>query len=66
MKKELKQIIYYVMLGASLVAYAHTNFATKYEITEVKNHVDGLADKTDLRRIEEKLDTLIMKLMGDK
>ena len=37
MKIELKDIIWWVALGASVIGYTHSNFATKDEVKSLKD-----------------------------
>ena len=44
MKQEIRQVLYFMGLGATLVVYAHATFSTKYEvrtIREILKTIDG-------------------------
>lgn len=63
--EQLKMIIYWVGMGVALVTYANANFATRESLNKVEDRVNGLADKDDISRIENKLDRLIMRLIKE-
>lgn len=60
---QLKQIIQWVGLGASLVVYAHANFPTKATVEKLETKVENQATKEDVRDISEKLDKLTLLLL---
>lgn len=37
MRQEIRQILYFIGLGASLVIYAHATFSTKYEVRTIRD-----------------------------
>jgi hypothetical protein len=39
MRREIKSFLYIMGLGASLVAYAHANFATKSDVAEMRQDI---------------------------
>jgi len=45
MRAEIKWFIYALGLGMGLVAYAHVQFATKYEVKEVKSTVEKMDER---------------------
>lgn len=63
---QLKLVISWVGLGASLVMYAHANFTTKEEVNKLETKVEKQASKDDITRIEKKLDTLTEYLLNNK
>lgn len=44
MKNEIKYAVYLIVLGASLVAYAHSNFATKDDVKEMKQDIRDIRE----------------------
>jgi hypothetical protein len=62
---DLRQLIYWVGLGAGLVVYAHSNFATARQLEKVEGEVRGLASKEDVKAIDAKLN-LILGTMLDR
>lgn len=64
----IKLAIYFIstgiVLGFTLIVYAHSNFATKQMMNDLRLNRDRELDKTDSRldRIEHKLDILIQKI----
>ena len=53
MKSELKWALYCIMLGGSLIAYAHSQFSSK-DITDIIR-TDQIEMKKDLREIRNYL-----------
>ena len=45
MRSEIKYAIYLIGLGLSLIAYAHSQFATKQEINDVKVQVKTMDER---------------------
>jgi hypothetical protein len=62
--EQLKQIVYWIGLGCSLVVYAHANFSTKSELDDIKSKVNKQAEKDDIKRLENKLDRLMIHLLN--
>ena len=52
MREDLKFIVFSVSIGASLIAYAHANFPTKYSLGQILNRLDRIENKID--RIQER------------
>jgi hypothetical protein len=51
MRQELKYVLYLVGLGASLIAYAHSTFATKDSIKTIAERVKTIDDRVyDIHR----------------
>lgn len=63
---QLKPVIYWVGLGASLVVYAHGNFTTKEEVSKLEEKVEKQATKEDVARLEGKIDALNNYLLNKK
>lgn len=42
MKNEIKWVLYLIGLGMALVAYGHSQFATKSEMVDVKTKVETM------------------------
>ena len=63
---EFKNIVYWIGLGITLIAYAHTNFATSSELKSIKEMVDSHAEKDDIKRLERKIDGLTRYLLEKK
>jgi ribosome recycling factor len=59
----LKQIIAYVALGASLVAYGDSRFASKEQVKENTKKLETTATKDDIHRLENKIDKLTDHLL---
>lgn len=64
--EQLKQIIYWIGLGCSLIVYAHANFSTKSEVVEIKQKINAQANKEDIARVEAKVDSLLLLLVKAK
>lgn len=62
--EQLKQIVYWIGLGCSLVVYAHANFSTKSELDDIKSKVNMQAEKDDIKRLENKIDRLMIHLLN--
>lgn len=45
MNQQIKNMIYFVTLGMSLVAYAHINFASKDDVKEMKQDIRDIRNK---------------------
>lgn len=63
---QLKQIIYWVSLGASLVVYASANFSTKEEFKKLEKKVENQATKEDIKDLSSKIDNLTNYLLNKK
>lgn len=61
--ESLKQVIYWVGLGVSLVVYAHANFSTTNQVEKIESRIDRQATKEDIARLEAKIDTIQLYLM---
>lgn len=66
MNLNLKQIIYWVGLGAFLVVYAHANFSTTKQVEKLEEKVERQATSSDIARLEGKIDTLTFYLLKGK
>lgn len=66
LEDKLKQIIAWVGLGASLVVYANTNFATKEQVEKNTDKLEKTANADDIKRLEGKIDTLTEYLLNRK
>jgi len=64
--EQLKQIIYWVSLGASLVVYASANFSTKEELNKLEKKVEYQATKEDIKELSLKIDSLTNYLLNSK
>jgi cell wall assembly regulator SMI1 len=64
--EQLKPIIYWVGIGASLIVYAHANFATKERVEENTAKLESVATVKDIDRVEKKLDDLTRYLLENK
>jgi hypothetical protein len=64
--EQLKIILYWVGLGCSLVVYAHANFSTKDELKDLKIQVSKQAEKSDIERLERKIERLTTFLLERK
>ena len=53
MKSEIKYSLYLIGLGATLIAYGHTQFQTKYEARAIKEQV--VENKEFLKRIDSRI-----------
>ena len=62
----IKQIIYWVGLGVSLVVYAHANFSTTKQVEKIEQKVEKQATSSDIARLEGKIDSLTLYLLGNK
>jgi hypothetical protein len=58
----IKLAIYWVCLGASLVVYAHENFASKDAIKKL----DTVSTQADITRLENKIDRINDYLLEHK
>ena len=63
---DLKQLIYWVGLGAGLVVYAHANFATAKQVDKVEDEVRSLATRDDLKAIDAKLNLVLGAMLKEK
>jgi hypothetical protein len=63
---QLKHIIYWVSLGASLVVYASANFSTKEEMLKLEKKVENQASKEDIKELSSKIDNLTNYLLNNK
>jgi hypothetical protein len=63
---QLKSIIYWVGLGASLIVYAHANFSTKEAVLKVEKKIEGQASKEDILRLENKVEKIYDHLLRTK
>ncbi len=45
MRNEVKSAIYFIALGAGLVAYAHANFSTKGHVEDLKDTIKRIDDR---------------------
>lgn len=61
--ERLKQIIAYVMLGVSLVAYGDSRFANKEQVALNTKKLETTASKEDIHRLEDKIDKLTDHLL---
>lgn len=61
--ESLKQVIYWVGLGVSLVVYAHANFSTTNQVEKIESRIERQATKEDIARLEAKIDTIQLYLM---
>lgn len=66
LNEQLKLIIYWVGLGASLVVYAHANFATKEKVDKNTAKLESVATDKDIERLENKLDLITKYLLERK
>jgi uncharacterized membrane protein YciS (DUF1049 family) len=66
MGEQLKGILYWVGLGCSLVVYAHANFSTKSEVLKIEKAVSKQAEKSDIKRLERKIEELTKYLLERK
>lgn len=62
--EQLKQIVYWIGLGCSLIVYAHANFSTKSELDDIKTKVSKQAEREDIKRLENKIDRLTLHLLN--
>jgi len=58
---QLKQIISWVGLGASLVVYAHANFPTKETVNKLEEKVERQASRDDMQATRDEV-----KALGEK
>jgi hypothetical protein len=66
MNEKLKPIIYWVGLGASLVVYANSNFATKEQVDRNTKKLESVVTKEDFNRLEVKIDAINTYLLNKK
>jgi hypothetical protein len=64
--ERIRLVIYWVGLGAGLVVYAHANFSTVKQVDKIEKKIEGHATKSDIIRLESKIDNLTMYLLGAK
>lgn len=69
-REEIKWMIYCVGLGVALISYAHTNFATAKKVNQIEKELKeiqiDIAKKHDIQKVEEKIDKLLFRLIGEK
>lgn len=63
---QIKQILYWVGLGISLVMYAHANFSTVKQVEKLESKIQIQATSNDIVRIETKIDRILFHLMESK
>jgi len=63
---QIKQILYWVGLGISLVMYAHANFSTVKQVEKLESKIQIQATSNDIVRIENKIDRILFHLMESK
>lgn len=63
---QLKQILYWVGLGISLVVYAHANFSTVKQVEKLESKIQSQATSSDIIRIENKIDRILFHLVESK
>lgn len=66
LSEQLRLIIYWIGLGASLVVYAHANFATKESVVLNTAKLEKVATHRDIARLESKIDQLTLYLLENK
>lgn len=64
--EELKPIFWLLGIGATVVIYAHSNFATSADLDKVEQRLENLADKDDVKALSSKIDTLTGYLLNKK
>jgi hypothetical protein len=64
--ESVKQIIYWIGLGVSLIVYAHANFSTTKQVEKLESRIERQATSEDIARLEGKIDTLTMYLLEKK
>lgn len=63
---QIKQILYWVGLGISLVMYAHANFSTVKQVEKLESKIQIQATSNDIVRIENKIDRILFHLVESK
>jgi HAMP domain-containing protein len=66
LEDKLKTIIAWVGLGASLVVYAHANFAAREDLEKNTERLDRVATSDDMKRLEAKVDGITLYLLNNK
>ena len=64
--EHLKQIIYWIGLGVSLVLYANTNFPSVHQVKSLEKKIETQASNKDIQRLENKIDRILFHLMEFK